>query len=342
MGVESAAGSTDTQGVIPPKQPSADHRGLRSTAIKELDARDILTRASGFMGDYDYTLNPYSGCSFGCTYCYAAFFSRSAEQRDGWGSWITVKRNAVERLAGQLRRKPTLLDGKRIYISSVTDPYLPAEREYKLTRSILEVMAHGPPAADVSVSAQPTLFAEAVPEPAAASPAQPRLVIQTRSPDVVRDVDLFRDIEANGGRVRVNMTVTTDDEDVRRAFEPSCPANARRLDAIRAVHKAGVEACVTMTPLLLVRRAEAFAQSLLETGVKKFIVQPFHFARGKFVAATRERAFALMEEKLGCDAASFQRRYIESYEKAQSVLKTRLESAGAELGEGKEGFAPPF
>lgn len=316
-------------------KPSADQRGLRSTAIAESDARDILTRASGFMGDYDYTLNPYSGCSFGCTYCYAAFFSRSAEQRDGWGSWVTIKRNAVERLAGQLRRKPTLLDGKRIYISSVTDPYLPAEREYQLTRRILEVMAYGPPAGNGSASAQPPLFAEAV-------PARPLLVVQTRSPDVVRDCDLFRAIEDNGGRVRVNMTVTTDDEDVRRAFEPSCPANARRLDAIRAVHKAGVEACVTMTPLLLVRRAEAFAQSLLETGVKKFIVQPFHFARGKFVAATRERAFALMEEKLGCDAASFQRRYIESYQKAQSVLKARLESAGAELGEGKEGFAPPF
>ena len=323
-------------------KPSSDQRGLRGVAITESDARDILTRASGFMGDYDYTLNPYSGCSFGCTYCYAAFFSRSAEQRDGWGAWVTVKRNAVERLAGQLRRKPTLLDGKRIYISSVTDPYLPAEREYRLTRRILEVMAHGPPAADGSVSAQASLFAEAVPEPAATSPSRPLLVIQTRSPDVVRDCDLFRDIEANGGRVRVNMTVTTDDEDVRRAFEPSCPANARRLDAIRAVREAGVETCVTMTPLLLVRRAEVFAQSLLETGVKKFIVQPFHFARGKFVAATRERAFALMAEKLGCDAASFQSSYSDSYEAARSVLKARLESVGAELGEGRKGFAPPF
>ena len=320
---------------------SADQRGLRGAAIAESDARDILTRASGFMGDYDYTLNPYSGCSFGCTYCYAAFFSRSTEQRDGWGSWVIVKRNAVERLAGQLRRKPTLLDGKRIYISSVTDPYQPAEREYRLTRRILEVMAYGPSAGNGSASAQPPLFAE-VSEPDASAPSRPLLVVQTRSPDVVRDCDIFRDIEANGGRVRVNMTVTTDDEDVRRAFEPSCPANARRLDAIRTVREAGVEACVTMTPLLLVRRAETFAQSLLETGVKKFIVQPFHFTRGKFVAATRERAFALMMEKLGCDAASFQSSYIASYERTRSVLKARLEGVGAEVGEGKKGFAPPF
>ena len=54
-----------------------------------------------------------------------------------------------------------------------------------------------------------------------------KLVVQTRSPDVVRDADPSREIVDGGGQVQVNLTVTTDDEDVRRAFEPACPSNAR-------------------------------------------------------------------------------------------------------------------
>ena len=299
--------------------PPTPRPGLRGVAVAEADARGILTRASGFIEEYDYTLNPYGGCSFGCSYCYAAFFSRTPGRRDGWGGWVEVKRNAVELLR---KKRPGSLDGKRIYMSSVTDPYQPIERKAGITRGLLEIMAERNP----------------VGEPL----HRPRLVVQTRSPDVARDCDLFRAIEANGGRVRVNMTVTTDDEDVRRAFEPSCPANARRLDAIREVREAGVEACVTMTPLLLVRDAEAFAERLLATGVREYVVQSFQFARGRFVASTREGALALMADKLGCGPAEVHDRYLAHYEAARAVLEARLTAAGAALGEGKEGFAPPF
>ena len=274
-------------------------------------AREILTRATGFMDTYDYTLNPYSGCSFGCTYCYAAFFSRDAEKRDSWGYWVSVKENAVGLLEKRLKRRPEFLDDKLIYMSSVTDPYQPVERELCLTRRLLEVMADG---------------------------HQPKLVVQTRSPDVARDCDLFRQIEDNGGRVQVNMTVTTDDEDIRRTFEPFCPSNPVRLAAIKEVQAAGVDACITMTPLLMVSSPYAFADSLLETEVQKFIAQPFHFNRGKFVATTRDRAFELMAEKLGCDLASFKEEYLEHYRMVFEVLREML----PELGEGKDGFKPPF
>ena len=167
---------------------------------------------------------------------------------------------------------------------------------------------------------------------------KPKLVVQTRSPDVVRDCEMFSRIESNGGMVQVNMTVTTDDEDVRRTFEPFCPSNPVRLRAIREVHEAGVDACITMTPLLLVSNPYAFADSLIETGVPKFIAQPFHFQRGKFLAGTRDKAFDLMAEKLGCDRASFRTEYMEHYRKVFEVLRARL----PELGEGKDGFKPPF
>lgn len=267
------------------------------------------------MSDYDYTLNPYSGCFFGCAYCYAAFFSHDIEKRDAWGYWVNVKENAVELLQKRLKRASDALDDKLIYMSSVTDPYQPVERELKLTRRILEEMANS---------------------------HQPKLVIQTRSPDVTRDCDLFRQIEDNGGRVQVNMTVTTDDEDIRRTFEPFCPANHVRLEAIKQVQAGGIDACITMTPLLIVNSPYAFADHLVDTGVKKFIAQPFHFNRGKFVANTRQKAFDLVAEKLECDPANFRDHYLAHYSENFDVIKDVLTENGLELGEGKDGFKPPF
>lgn len=287
-------------------------------------ARSVLTKAAGFMSEYDFTLNPYSGCSFGCSYCYAAFFGASKQDRDGWGRWVRVKENAVALLA---KRKPGSLDGKRIYMSSVTDPYQPVERELRLTRGLLEVLAgrRGPE--------YPALLDE---------PPKPKLVVQTRSPDVERDCDLLRRIKENGGRTQVNMTVTTDDEEVRRVFEPSCPSNATRLRAVSQVREEEVAACVTMTPLLWVSDPDAFADRLLATGVRKFIVQPFHFQRGKFVASTRDKALDLMARKLDCDRAVFRERYLAHYGEVCAILKARLTADGAELGVGKDGFKPPF
>lgn len=292
------------------EQPTAYGAAFRMgrVEVSSKPAREILMSATGFMDAYDFTLNPYSGCAFGCTYCYAAFFSRSAEQRDTWGGWVEVKENAVDLI---MRCKIGKLDGKCIYMSSVTDPYQPVERTVGLTRGVLQVLADR---------------------------HAPKLVVQTRSPDVVRDADLFQQIEDGGGRVRVNMTVTTDDEDVRRTFEPFCPSNDQRLEAVAELRRAGIDVGVTMTPLLLVHDAEAFAERLVETGAEHFIAQPFHFARGKFVASTREGALALMAEKLGCEVAAFQSRYLDHYREVFEVLDAAL----PELGEGKDGFAPPF
>lgn len=303
-------------GVAPDRPPSFILPESRVPTVGQATAtyapaRDILMKATGFMEAYDFTLNPYSGCSFGCTYCYAAFFSRSTEERDTWGRWVKVKENAIELLAKEETRPSRRLEGKTIYMSTVTDPYQPIERELELTRGLLGIMAEG---------------------------HTPKLVVQTRSPDVTRDIDLFRRIEENGGRVQVNMTVTTDDEDVRRSFEPFCPSNANRLEAIAEVHAGGVDTCVTMTPLLWVNDPEGFADGLLATGVEKFIIQPFHFEKGKFTASTRDEAIDLMARKLDCARASFRGRYEAHYRRAHDVLRHRL----PRLGEGKVGFRPPF
>ena len=274
----------------PPPRPESVGRA----DVAYRTASSLLTKGAGFMSAYDYTLNPYSGCTFGCTYCYAAFFARSKEKVDGWGGWVTVKENALALL--RKKRQRGTLRGKTIYLSSVTDPYQPVERTLELTRDILVELAgfH-----------------------------QPRLVVQTRSPLVTRDLDVLARFE----HVQVNVTVTTDDDEVRRAFEPSCPNNRVRLKAVAEVVAARVPVVVTMTPLLPVRDAEAFADSLLATGAERFVVQPFHATKGKFVAETREEAVRASEALGWTDAR---------YRETVRVLAERL----PDLREGKDGFAP--
>lgn len=278
---------------LPCDDDGAPHRPERigDTEVSYRDAASILTRATGFMSDYDFTLNPYSGCGFGCSYCYAAFFSRDPQKSDSWGRWVDVKQNALEKLD----RMRTSLTGKAIYMSSVTDPYQPIERRLLLVRGLLEALAE----------------------------QQPRLVVQTRSPLVTRDIDVLQRFE----HVRVNMTVTTDSDAVRKAFEPMCPGNRARLAAIAKVAASGIETCVTMTPLLPVERPEQFARDLLETGVRQFVVQPFHVDRGRFVAGTREAALTLMRE-LGWTP--------DCYRSTVDTLRRHLPV----LVEGRDGFAP--
>ena len=277
---------------------------------------NILTKATGFIDAYDYSLNPYSGCSFGCMYCYAAFFNQTTERRDGWGYWVHVKENAAKSLEKRLRKANQALDNRRIYMSSVTDPYQPIERKTRITRALLEILVH--------------------------YKSKVTLVIQTRSPDVVRDLDLYRQIEAGGGHVQINMSVTTDDEAIRRMLEPFCPDNRLRLEAISKVARAGLRTCLTLTPLLWLSDAQAFAKQVRATLAQRVVTQPFHFGRGRFVAMTREQAIRLMVQKLGCDFDAFQPTYLQYYKAWRQTLEDELSDSGCELSEGKEGFAPLF
>ena len=152
--------------------------------------------------------------------------------------------------------------------------------------------------------------------------------------------DLFKHIEAEGGRVQVNVTVTTDDEVLRRTFEPWCPSNQARLKAVAALVAEGVQTAVTITPMLRIENAEAFAEQLAATGCERFIIQPFHADRGndQFIAGTRAGAIELMSEQLGCGREAFGPTYREHYEAVRAVLRTRWPA----IREGRQGFRPPF
>lgn len=262
-------------------------------AVSHKHAKSILSKASGFADSFDYTLNPYSGCAFACSYCYAAFFAATDDLKDTWGEWVHVKENALQ-LLRKKRTRPLI--GQSVYMSSVTDPYQPVERQLELTRSILrELLEYH----------------------------QVRLVVQTRSPLVTRDLDLIAQFET----ARVNMTVTTDDETVRRLFEPTCASIPQRLKAIREVVEVGVPAAITMTPLLPVSDPHGFAHLLKATGVQRFVIQHFHDANRRFIAGTGERARALLRERDWNEAR---------YAVVREILRREL----PELREGRHGFVP--
>jgi DNA repair photolyase len=274
--------------------PEPRKEKLGQAKIDYKRAASILTPTTGFMKDYDYSLNPYSGCSFGCTYCYAAFFSRKKEKMDNWGYWVEVKENAIELL--KKKRKKTL-NGKTLYMSSVTDPYQPIEKYLKITRSILEEL----------LSFHPEV----------------RLVIQTRAGLITRDIDLLKKFNT----IQVNMTITTDNEEIRKVFEPFCPSNKVRVNAIEEIHEAGIQSCITMTPLLPVEDPKRFALELKATGVTRFIIQPFHPTKGKFIRGTRNDALEMLE------------RYNWNEHEYKKILK-EIRKEIPDIGIGQQGFAP--
>lgn len=253
----------------------------------------ILSKASGYIGSYDYTLNPYSGCAFGCSYCYAASFAPTRDKRENWGSWVDVKENALELL--KKKRKRPLID-QTIYISSVTDPYQPIERKLQLTRGVLQEL----------------LDYHSV-----------KVVIQTRSPIVTRDIDLLTRFTY----ARVNVTITTDDDEVRRAFEPRCPSIQQRMDAVQQVAAAGIFTAVTMAPLLPVRQPQAFAERLRATGARRFVTQYFQPKCGPFAGGTAEEALLLAELLKWTP---------QRYAEVRAIMGAALPN----LYEGRDGFAP--
>ncbi len=173
--------------------------------IVERDAKSIIVPSR--LPDADYVVNPYTGCQFGCLYCYATFTpevrgftSRFVnEPRSGWGSYVYVKKNAVELAMRQLEKWPPSKKEAVIMFSSVTDPYQGLERRYQLTRGVLQALVD---------ARYPGL-----------------ITILTKSPLVLRDVDLLERLNAEAG-----LTITTADDQLSRLLEVTAPLASRRLD----------------------------------------------------------------------------------------------------------------
>ena len=178
--------------------------------IREIQAKTILSKSK----IYPWVINPYTGCQHGCSYCYARFMKRVTGHREPWGEFVDVKINAPDLLRVEIRKKKR----GRVWLSGVCDPYQPLEATYQLTRQCLEILAlHSWP-----------------------------VIIQTRSPLVLRDMDIMKEVQ----ELEVGLSVTTADDTIRKLFEPRAPPIHDRIRALDELHKAGIRTYAMIAPLL--------------------------------------------------------------------------------------------
>ncbi|MDB5351508.1 MAG: Radical superfamily protein [Planctomycetota bacterium] len=196
---------------------------LRSRPTEYLPDRTqtIVTENNSPDVGFRYSINPYRGCAHGCTYCYA----RPTHEYLGFNAGldfetkIMVKQKAPELFVEFLARKGW--DGHPIALSGVTDCYQPAERDYRLTRSCLEV---------------------------ACEARQPMTII-TKNALVLRDLDLFARM-ARERLVDVHISLTTLDAELARSMEPRTSTPRARLRAVETLAKSGIPVGVLVAPVI--------------------------------------------------------------------------------------------
>jgi DNA repair photolyase len=194
-----------------------------------------------------WSINPYVGCAFGCAYCYARYTHRYVMERaadadrmenvlteryEAMPPWLAfernifVKQNAPEVLARTLRQGSekhlALLKGEAILIGTATDPYQPAERKFRVTRRILEVLAEHP---GLHIS------------------------IISKSPLITRDIDVLSRINRIS-QLSVHISLITLRRDLARKLEPRSPTPESRVRALSRLREAGIDAGINCMPVL--------------------------------------------------------------------------------------------
>jgi DNA repair photolyase len=220
------------------EQKDIRYIGLVSKSV----LNDPDTTGMGF-----WSLNPYVGCAFGCAYCYARYTHRWVLDRHAnanpdheelrtahrtMAPWLAferrifVKQNAADVLRRTLRhgseKHLSLIAGETIVIGTATDPFQPAERRYRVTRSMLEVLAEHP---GLSVC------------------------IITKSPLITRDIDLLTRI-ARISTLSVHLSLISLDRDLARRLEPRAPTPDARLRALARLRAADIETGINVMPVL--------------------------------------------------------------------------------------------
>ena len=195
-----------------------------------LPVKSILNRCDSERVPFDWTINPYRGCEFGCKYCYARYTHEYMEIDGGeFERKIFVKQDAAVLLARDIRRKYSYESkssghtlAEHIAIGTATDPYQPAEKEYGVTRACLEELAKRE---GLSIS------------------------IITKSNQIVRDIDVLQQIAAKSA-LAINITVTTLRARLARLLEPRAPRPDLRLAAVKHLREAGLSVGISASPLL--------------------------------------------------------------------------------------------
>ena len=176
-------------------------------AERKITVKDLVTKSN--LPASDYVINPYVGCPHACKYCYACFMKRFTNHSEEWGNFIDIK----------LCDKPISskkLQGKSVFLSSVTDCYNPYEEKYRNTRRILEQL--------VSIDC--------------------KLNISTKSHLILRDIDLLKQCK----NLKVSVSINTLDEQFRKDMD-NASSISERLEVLRILHTNGIYSVLFMSPI---------------------------------------------------------------------------------------------
>jgi len=284
--------------------PAAETR--RTSAGKPeyffLPVKSILNHCDSQRVPFDWTINPYRGCEFGCKYCYARYTHEYMEIDGGeFEQKIFVKRDAAALLASDISQKYSYAskasgytESEHIAIGTATDPYQPAEREYGVTRACLEELAKHE---GLSVS------------------------VITKSNQIVRDIDLYKRI-AEKSALSLNITITTLKPRLARLLEPRAPRPDLRVRAVQELRAAGLLVGVSASPLLPgindgEGELEAVAAAVREAGAQWF------FSGVLFLMPASARAFLpFIREKFPKLAKQYEQWYAKNGYAPEDYRKT--------------------
>lgn len=264
---------------------------------REITAKSALTRVQGM--PFAWSLNPYVGCERGCVYCYARDYHarRGRDTGAGFDREIDVKINFPELLAHELRR---LRKRETVALGTATDPYQQCEGRYRITRRTLEVLVTSP-----------------LP-----------LVIVTKGSMVVRDIDLLTRLD-----VKVCVSVGTVSAELARTSEPHASPPKARLEAVRRMVAAGIDAGVLAAPILpglsdSEASLDAVAAAAAEAGATFFSARPLKLDPGvkpHYFAFLAERFPALLPaaEARFAERVNPERAYADALEQRARRVRSR-------------------
>jgi len=193
----------------------------------------------------DYSLNPYRGCQHACVYCYVPNVLRI--KRENWGDFVEVKTNIPNVLAKELKNKKPGVVG----ISTVTDPYQPIEKKYKLTRYCLEqLLIHDFP-----------------------------ICVQTKSDLILRDIDII----SKFSNAEVMMSIATLNDDERKLLEPNSSSIQDRLNTLQQFSNTGIETSVFFGPIyptIKIDDIPAMVDTFVEYGATEIMVDKLNLKPG--------------------------------------------------------------
>jgi len=218
--------------------------------IKETKCKTALSKSN--LPGLTYSLNPYKGCQHKCAYCYVPNVLRI--NRDQWGKYIEIKTNIPTVLSKELKKKKSGIVG----ISTVTDPYQPVEKKYRLTRYCLEqLLKYDFP-----------------------------ICIQTKSSIVTRDIDIISKFT----KAEVMISISTFSDDIRKLLEPYSSTINDRLKTLKILSQNSIQTNVFLGPIYPTIKKQDIPNiidKLIESGVEEIMIDKFNLKPGIYNNITK-------------------------------------------------------